>query len=159
MCAWLGPPCSPRVPGIQNQEAQTGEREPASGRSAWASKRGGQEAEGPAASSPSPAGKATGWDNPSRASGWKRVGQQLAPQGNPGYILVTGYQLRGHPGWNVAWASDRVTLQPLNLMCLRASHTVTPPVVGRVGGRLPGTRALPGILLGRPLVLGQEKVQ
>lgn len=100
---WLaGSICSPRVPGIQNQEAQIGEGEPASGRSAWARKCGGQGAEGPAASSPSPWGRATGWDNLSRPSGWKRVGQQLAPQGNPGYILVTGYQLRGHPGWNVA---------------------------------------------------------
>lgn len=35
--------------------------------------------------------------------------------------MVTGYQLPGHPGQTVAWASYPKTLQPLNLMCLTSN--------------------------------------
>ena len=35
--------------------------------------------------------------------------------------MVTGYQLPGHAGQTVAWASYPKTLQPLNLMCLTSN--------------------------------------
>jgi len=82
---------------------------------------------GPGDSPPSPGGQATGWNNLEHPV---RSQQQLAPQGNPGYILVTGpqgdpgyilvtgYQLPGHPGQKVPWAWYPITLQPPSLMCL-----------------------------------------
>lgn len=53
-----------------------------------------------------------------------------------------------HPGWNVAGASDSVTLHPQNPMSLQAAHIITPPEVRRLWG----IRASLGISSGPTIV-------